>query len=304
MIGQSRRFALVVAAVLMAGALTACAVAAETTAEALGAGSAEALMEAAGGLLDELVADITGEEVTAADAAGAAQDAVKIAEDAEEAQTAARAEDTATATAAAAETQRTSRKARFADKIGWFSGQVRDSFSKALNDKLRAAFRRAGCSYIHLSLRDHLRFTPDQMVAQFILISRHLTGPESTRELAGNEAAENVNELGDLDPNSADDENVMQYLADNTYCRNQGGDISYVGSHAGVTMRDVTPIYQSPYDGQPTGSYQLWTLIDIECTGDGPLVGTSTLWDYTPQGWVPDDSVMTGTDKPIEPACV
>ena len=283
----------------MAGTLTACAVAAGE----LGAVSAEALMDTAGGLLDDLVADITGDEVTTADAAAAAQDAATIATDAEEAQAAAQTEATTTAAAAAEETQRTSRKARFADKIGWFSGQVRDSFGKALNDKLRAAFRRAGCSYIHLSLRDNQQFTPDQMVAQFILISRHLTDPANTRELAGNEAAENVSALGGLDPTNADDENVMQYLADNTYCRNQGGDITYVGSHAGVTMRDSTPVYQDPYDGQPVGSYQLWTLIDIECTGDGPLVGTSTLWDRTPDGWVPDDSVMTGTDKPIEPAC-
>ena len=69
------------------------------------------------------------------------------------------------------------------------------------------------------------------------------------------------------------------------------------------------PVLDSPsVNGSVLGTYADGTLVEIECTTEGDAVQradgrTSSLWDRTPYGYIPDMYINTGTNDPTMPDC-
>lgn len=77
-----------------------------------------------------------------------------------------------------------------------------------------------------------------------------------------------------------------------------------------VPQGEVAKVFADPYlDSAVVTTLDSGTVVEIVCTAQGDTVSnevsgaTSSLWDKTQDGYIPDVNVETGTAQPVAPSC-
>jgi hypothetical protein len=224
---------------------------------------------------------------------------------ADDAATAARTEGTKEAEAAARQAAIAKRQAELEVATGWVDEVERYGRQK-VKEELRKALRRAACDVAHEALDKLAQPDARQYAARVALYVHERLDSAATFEEVIGTVLDDLRLLLTLNPADAYDREVIVYLAETVFCPDSLPTLTPAQTGWGFNLlgESITVVNS---DNQPVGSIGPNAMVRITCTSRGFEVqgpyGTSNLWDFVGNGFVPDSYLYTGTNEPVADPC-